>query len=171
MRLNFLLYKFLLCFGLVLSPNAYALSCAQFTPDMIVDSIKSNKNIVVVLGDLNMNGRFNLTRDQKLSDSQGLHNSLTANITGIDLQTDWAFDHEVQLNQYCVSVWCGGLQPVKNAIFLVHQDNDGYSIPLHACGGRTFTGFDDSHINDVKECFKSGECGSHIKDNNTEESE
>lgn len=159
MRLNFFIYKFVLFLGLFFSSNAYALSCVEFTPDMIVDSIKRNKDTIVVLGDLSMQGSFASIRDQSISGSQGVYNSMTAKVTGIDLQTDWQYDHEVRLDQYCVSVWCGSIQPVQNAIFLIHQKTDGYSLPLHACGGRVFTGFDESHIQDIKKCFQSGQCG------------
>lgn len=160
MRMKILLFIVFLFSSTGFSEKASALSCAQFTPDMIVETIKSNKDLIVIMGSLTMDERFTAIRDQKLSDSHGIFNSLKGIIKGTDFRTDWPFEHEVDLNQYCISVWCGSVQPVSNAIFLLDQNINGYSMPLHACGGRVFSGFSDEHVQDIKKCFQSGECGS-----------
>lgn len=160
-------------FGFVItySVTAYALSCVQFTPDMMLGQIQSNPELIVVQGNLDFDGKFNLTRDHIKSNDAGVFHSIDGLVSGIDLATGERFDRTIRLDQYCISVWCGGIKPMNEAIFLINENDGEYVLPLSACGGRVFTGFSDEHVQDIKKCFQSGECGSDDLKEEKKESE
>ncbi len=142
--------------------SAQALSCVNFTPDMMVDTVKRNAQSIVVKGDLQFDGQFKSTRDQSLSGSVAdePYDIITGTIKGRFVHNGELFEHDIQMRQYCVSVWCGNIQPVSDAVFLLHQDNNEYVLSLHACGGSVFRGVDERYLNDLRTCFNDGSCGS-----------
>ncbi len=179
MGMKILLFIVFLFSSIGFSEKASAFSCNPFTPDMMLGQIQylmlgqiqSNPNLVVVQGNLDFEGKFNFTRDYTKSNDNGVFHSIDGLVSGVDLATGERFDRTIKLDQYCISVWCGGIQPMREKIFLINENDGEYVLPLDVCGGRVFTGFSDEHVQDIKECFQSGECGSDDLKEEKKESE
>lgn len=161
---NILMIVFTVAF-FSLSQKASALSCVEFTADMIVDLVSRQSPVIVVQGDLIFDGAFvHIQESPKSAAENGVHHSIQGQVRGVDVATGAPFHGDVDIEQHCLGPWCGHAVPMEGALLLLDKRDGRYVLPLMACSGRIFKDFSVNNVADIRACFENKACQSYDAD-------
>ncbi|MFP4312782.1 MAG: hypothetical protein ACLFR0_00530 [Alphaproteobacteria bacterium] len=160
------LFCFLCSFGAFVygfSSTAAALSCVEFTIEKKLSMMPFDEDAenIVILGDLAIDGELGYIRGNEYSENyDSLYQRTSGHIKGTNIKTGEPFDHDIVLEQHCVSVWCGRAESTTDGVFFItHEKESGkYVLPLMPCGGNIFANLTQEQKDKVQMCLQKQVC-------------
>lgn len=152
--------------SLVAAGPAVALSCfapsVQSTYGFAADS---PANYVIAVGGMNATGPSNPPQGavaQGGDINQMVGYTQQARFDGMIFTSSGftqPWNQQILADVRCVSAWCGQYNDVADGLFFFRQNGDGsYVLEIDACPGNVFHNPTQRQLNQVQQCFNSGNC-------------
>lgn len=150
--------------NIFLSYSAQALSCVKSSPIEGFKSLASqtDNEIVVVYGYLEFDGEFKSDRHGGAVNPKEVTKIIRGSLSGENLEDGSVFSEEINIEQYCISAWCGSIDQANYKIFLLENINNERVLKLHPCGGSAFDNENvlnsEDDVATFRNCLRNNNC-------------